>query len=408
MNLICFWFIRGLYFLEVLYAALIPFSNTNGRKKIEETYLHFLSCRIYKYYSYTDIEYLSSGGYGHILKATYIATRETVVIKVAKSNEYQISLTNEKSFLDKLNHLNIIKYIREIKINNKTCLVFPFYENTLESAFLHKFFDDNEIRFILKQILDALRYMHNKGIIHNDIKPGNVLLQGKGCVKIIDFGISCNVNRPIKIFEGYGKSDIDQKFEFYSPEIRTNDLYNEKSDMWSFGYIIRYLKYKNKWKSIYELAFKVQDYSHFISFFINNESDKRVSASTALMSNFFEGFYEFIFCFCSIKDQSICGPEYKFSKFDNRLHITNNKLNIVFYCGCSVEAKSFCSEKIIQAKRKDMVFFNSDHSQYFSFGNHCSFMIIIDTRFYLLCELNMSELECLQVIFQYLRINTMK
>ncbi|TBT96974.1 protein kinase, partial [Hamiltosporidium magnivora] len=349
-----------------------------------------------------------SGGYGHILKAKNIATRETVVIKVAKSNEYQISLTNEKSFLDKLNHLNIIKYIREIKINNKTCLVFPFYENTLESAFLHKFFDDNEIRFILKQILDALRYMHNKGIIHNDIKPGNVLLQGKGCVKIIDFGISCNVNRPIKIFEGYGKSDIDQKFEFYSPEIRTNDLYNEKSDMWSFGYIIRYLKYKNKWKSIYELAFKVQDYSHFISFFINNESDKRVSASTALMSNFFEGFYEFIFCFCSIKDQSICGPEYKFSKFDNRLHITNNKLNIVFYCGCSVEAKSFCSEKIIQAKRKDMVFFNSDHSQYFSFGNHCSFMIIIDTRFYLLCELNMSELECLQVIFQYLRINTMK
>ncbi|TBU10669.1 protein kinase, partial [Hamiltosporidium tvaerminnensis] len=318
MNLICFWFIRGLYFLEVLYAALIPFSNINGRKKIEENYLHFLSCEIHKYYSYTDIEYLSSGGYGHIIKATDIATRETVVIKVAKSNEYQISLTNEKSFLDKLNHLNIIKYIREIKINNKTCLVFPFYENTLESAFLHKFFDDNEIRFILKQILDALRYMHNKGIIHNDIKPGNVLLQGKGCVKIIDFGISCNVNRPIKIFEGYGKSDIDQTFEFYSPEIRRNDLYNEKSDMWSLGYIVKYLKEKIRWSSLYEEMFKSSDYSNFVSCFLNNEAEKRISASTALMSNFFEGLNEFMYCFCKIKDQSFSTPGYTFFKLKNR------------------------------------------------------------------------------------------
>ncbi|TBU08040.1 protein kinase [Hamiltosporidium magnivora] len=397
-----------LYIPNFLYATFTNILPKDGEERRRDINFTLLSLEIIANYPYKNIEYLASGGYSYIFKATDVFNGETVVIKIPKSEKDQISLPTEKEFLDNCDHPNIIKCNREIEINNKSCLVLPFYEDTLESVFLNDSLDDNDIRFILKQILDALKHLHSKGKIHNDIKRNNILLKDKKFVKIIDFGLSCRTNELINIFEGYDSNEIEKIPDFYSPEMKRNEPLNEKSDMWSLGYIVKYLKQKIRWISLYEEMFKSSDYSNFVSCFLNNEAEKRISASTALMSNFFEGFYEFMYCFCKIKDQSFSTPGYTFFKLKNRIHINYYEYNIIIYCGCSIEAKNFCSEKIVQAKTKDISFFNSDNSQYFNFGVHCTYMIKINSAYYLLCELNVFELENLSRIFKYFIENILK
>ena len=50
--------------------------------------------------------------------------------------------------------------------------------------------DEDTARVLFKQVIEGLGYIHSKGVLHRDIKLDNILLDGKGNVKIADFGVS--------------------------------------------------------------------------------------------------------------------------------------------------------------------------------------------------------------------------
>jgi serine/threonine protein kinase len=50
--------------------------------------------------------------------------------------------------------------------------------------------DEETARVLFKQVIEGLGYIHSKGVLHRDIKLDNILLDGKGNVKIADFGVS--------------------------------------------------------------------------------------------------------------------------------------------------------------------------------------------------------------------------
>jgi serine/threonine protein kinase len=97
-----------------------------------------------------------------------------------------------------------------------------------------------EVLAILKQASAALEYAHSMGIVHRDIKPGNMMLTHAGVLKILDFGLA--VLRDMQNTSESGTNQLMGTVEFMSPEqINTPELVDHRSDLYSLGATIFYL-----------------------------------------------------------------------------------------------------------------------------------------------------------------------
>lgn len=102
----------------------------------------------------------------------------------------------EVKALKNLDHKNVVKFKEAFKRDNKLNIVFEYVEKTVledietnvSGVPLHL------IRSYLYQLLKALRYLHRNGIIHRDVKPENLLVDGQGVLKLCDFGFARRMN----------------------------------------------------------------------------------------------------------------------------------------------------------------------------------------------------------------------
>jgi len=96
-------------------------------------------------------------------------------------------------FLQELNgHENIIRLINIIKAeNNKDIyLVFDYMETDLHAVIRAKILEKIHNKYIIYQLLKALKYMHSGDLIHRDLKPSNLLLNSECHMKVADFGLA--------------------------------------------------------------------------------------------------------------------------------------------------------------------------------------------------------------------------
>lgn len=91
-----------------------------------------------------------------------------------------------------------------------------------------------EIKCVLLQLLKAVEYIHQKGLMHRDLKLSNLLLDKKGTLKLADFGLA----RKLEPFNPSYTPKVVTLW-YRAPEIllRTQN-YSESSDMWSIGCIL--------------------------------------------------------------------------------------------------------------------------------------------------------------------------
>jgi len=133
--------------------------------------------------------------------------------------------------LSQLDHPNIIRLYDHFHNGNRFYLILEYCVN----GCLH---DQAEIKNGLSmqkfveygsQIVSALNYCHSKGISHHDIKPGNILIDGYGKIKVADFGLSLESN-------GSKQKSFGGSYQYTAPEIFMKKAHDpKKADVWALG-----------------------------------------------------------------------------------------------------------------------------------------------------------------------------
>ena len=153
-----------------------------------------------------------------------------------------------------LNHPNVLNTVDFFVSNHSPALALPLYSNCLEKELterkikFHKgnsstnsYFNDEEILDIVVQISSGLDYLHKQNIIHNDIKPANIVFNRLpyGIIQyaIIDFGISIDIKNYVKNI--YHKEILNSKTLLYAAPEKLEENHTEpKSDIFSLGMLI--------------------------------------------------------------------------------------------------------------------------------------------------------------------------
>lgn len=140
------------------------------------------------------------GGMATIWFATQRKTGKPCVIKTPRrgtsiDNVYLDKLMLEAKYLQKLDHQGIVKHIDDFYYKDEFHLVLEYLDgDTLMNYTQRTPVEEQRVIFWASHILDALSYIHDKGIIHRDVNPKNIMLCDDGSAKLIDFGTAKSLN----------------------------------------------------------------------------------------------------------------------------------------------------------------------------------------------------------------------
>src|SRR5690242_12928120 len=147
---------------------------------------------------YRIVEKVGSGAMGMVFKAwDGLLQREVAVKTVAKgissepADDVQERLIREARAAAGLSHPNIITVYDIQQFADSTRIIMEFVNgDTLSSNLANGGVSTEAALSILSQTASALDYAHSRGIIHRDIKPGNIMIDANGVVKVVDLGIA--------------------------------------------------------------------------------------------------------------------------------------------------------------------------------------------------------------------------
>ena len=190
---------------------------------------------------YEILEILGEGGMAFVYKARDTQLERLVAIKTLKPN-----YVNQETFVERfkreaktaanLNHPNIVQ-IFDWGIEDEPFFVMEYIEgNTLTSIIAkNRTISLSDILFIGAQVSSGLHAAHEKGLVHRDIKPGNIMITPGGKVKVTDFGIVSLQNEESDITK---TGSILGTASYISPEQAQGKPVSIESDLYSLGTVL--------------------------------------------------------------------------------------------------------------------------------------------------------------------------
>eukprot|EP00118_Oscarella_pearsei_P028549 m.2447 g.2447 ORF g.2447 m.2447 type:complete len:889 (+) comp8663_c0_seq1:136-2802(+) len=193
------------------------------------------------YQIYRD-EILGSGQFGIVYAGVHRLSGQDVAVKVIDKARFptkqETALKNEVAILKNIHHPGIVTLSDMYETQDKVFVVMEKMRNDMLEMILNSpkgRLSERVTKYLIAQILSALRYLHNKNIVHCDLKPENVLLANEEempLVKICDFGFS-------RIIHDHSfRNSVVGTPAYLAPEVLSNQPYNRSLDMWSVGVII--------------------------------------------------------------------------------------------------------------------------------------------------------------------------
>lgn len=219
---------------------------------------------------YIEKKLIGSGSSGTIIKAFDKRNNLTFAVKkifLGNLNEEEIKIVeNEAKIISEIDHKNIVKSYGSKKKTEILEIYFEYIENQSLKDLLkkHKRISEKKTSKYIKQILQALDYLHSKELIHRDIKSENILLNNNNEIKLSDFGSVTNSERENLSVVGTAG--------FIAPEVLDGkNGHGRSADIWSLGCTVFELLTGNspfyKSKNLYESAKSILDFSDEYFFF---------------------------------------------------------------------------------------------------------------------------------------------
>ena len=157
-------------------------------------------------------------------------------------NVYLDKLMLEASYLKRVKHANIVKYLDDFYHKGEFHLVIEYLNGeTLMAASPRSSFTEQQVIAWACQMLDALSYIHAAGIVHRDINPKNIMLCSDNTVKLIDFGTAKNLNDVGKDKVSHDPFTQITNKGFDIPELFTGDDSDQRCDLCGLAQTCIYL-----------------------------------------------------------------------------------------------------------------------------------------------------------------------
>ncbi len=184
---------------------------------------------------------IGSGGMAIVYRAFDLKTHQTVALKVLREEyehdeEYKKRFQREAEVCGRLNHPNVVNLIGSGSVGGISYIAIDYVDGTTLKELIARegrIPQEQAVRYAI-QILMALSHAHQRGIIHRDVKPQNVLVSRNGQLKISDFGIAGMVDSKTLSEDGSVMGSV----HYFSPEQARGEPVTSSSDLYSVGVIL--------------------------------------------------------------------------------------------------------------------------------------------------------------------------
>ena len=220
--------------------------------------------------NFSLIKELGQGGMATVFLAEDKKFDTFVAIKILKK-EFVANENIRKRFVAeaknmyRMSHPNIIKVTDLVDEGDTVAFVMEYIEGETLKEYTDRKgkLNDEEVKAIFIQVLDAVGYVHDNELVHRDIKPSNFMVDKKGKVKLMDFGIAKNTNTSSSEYTQTGTGMQMGTPMYMSPEqVKSTKEVTAASDIYSLGVVLWQLvmakkPYEGDTLSTFEIQLKI-------------------------------------------------------------------------------------------------------------------------------------------------------
>jgi len=202
---------------------------------------------------FTLLNPIGHGAFGYVYRAIHNSSKKIYAIKIINYFKENINFLENKSHINNINFCYqtvqqetslmkkvsssnfILKYYGSYfsRKTNSLWLIIEYcsYGSTIDLMLaMNRLYTEIEVATIIKMVLQGLIIIHDKKLIHRDIKGANILLSEDGYAKLGDFGVGTK----LLLKENY-RTSIKGSPYWMSPQVIQKENYNSKTDIWSLG-----------------------------------------------------------------------------------------------------------------------------------------------------------------------------
>ncbi|XP_031268026.1 cyclin-dependent kinase G-2 isoform X1 [Pistacia vera] len=185
---------------------------------------------------------IDEGTYGVVYRAKDKKTGEIVALKKVKMEKeregFPLTSLREINILLSFHHPSIVD-VKEVVVGSNLDSIFmvmEYMEHDLKGLMeaMKQPFSQSEVKCLMLQLLEGVKYLHDNWVLHRDLKTSNLLLNNRGELKICDFGLARQYGSPLKPY-----THLVVTLWYRAPELLLGGKqYSTAIDMWSLGCIM--------------------------------------------------------------------------------------------------------------------------------------------------------------------------